>query len=62
MPSPIIAVHASRRRRARTRPLYVCVAEGCGTIWASGTSADLHAIDAHPWGVRLDVEAVRDAL
>jgi hypothetical protein len=62
MPSPIITVKASRRRRARTRPLYVCVAAGCGSIWSSGGAADHHAMECHPWGVTLDVEAVRREL
>jgi hypothetical protein len=56
LPSPIIVVRASRRRRAPTRTLYVCVAEGCGTVWATGSAADMHAMKAHPWGVRLDFD------
>lgn len=60
LPSPIISVRGSRRLRAPTRRLYVCVAEGCGTVWANGGAADLHAMECHPWGVRLDLDGVLD--
>jgi hypothetical protein len=36
------------------------VAEGCGTVWANGGAADLHAMECHPWGVRLDLDGVLD--
>jgi hypothetical protein len=47
LPSPIITVRVGRRR------LYVCVAEGCCTVWETGAAADSHALAAHPWGVRV---------
>ena len=52
LPSPIIAVPVGRRR------LYVCVAEGCCTVWETGGAADAHALAAHPWGVRVAWEEI----
>jgi hypothetical protein len=54
LPYPIVAVPPSKRKRTPTGAMWICIAADCGVIWSSRSAAELHALEAHPAGARVD--------